>query len=78
MARLLFLGPARDATGTRSDVVDGDSLEVVLDEAVRRYGPAFQAILDVSRVWVNGEPADPGSLIGHDDEIAVLPPVSGG
>jgi molybdopterin converting factor small subunit len=78
MARLVLLGPAREAAGTRVDVVDGDSLDVVLAEAVRRYGPAFRAILEVSRVWVNGEPAEAGALIGHDDEIAVLPPVSGG
>ncbi len=78
MARLVLLGPAREAAGTGADVVDGDSLDVVLDEAVRRYGPAFRAILEVSRVWVNGEPADAGAVIGHDDEIAVLPPVSGG
>jgi molybdopterin converting factor small subunit len=78
MARLILLGPARDAAGTRMDSVDGDSLEAVLTEAVRRYGPKFEAILEVSRVWVNGESADAGAPIGHDDEISVLPPVSGG
>lgn len=78
MARLVLLGPAHDVAGTRVDIVEGDSLDVVLDEAVRRYGPEFRAMLEVSRVWVNGEPADAGAVIGHDDEIAVLPPVSGG
>jgi molybdopterin converting factor small subunit len=78
MARLVLLGPAREAAGTRDDFVEGESLEVVLDEAVRRYGPAFRAVLEVSRVWVNGEPADADAFIGHDDEIVVLPPVSGG
>jgi molybdopterin synthase sulfur carrier subunit len=78
MARLVLLGPAREAAGTRVDIVEGASLDVVLDEAVRRYGPGFRAVLDVSQVWVNGEPAEAGALIGHDDEIAVLPPVSGG
>ena len=78
MARLVLLGPAREAAGTRDDIVDGDSLDVVLDEAVRRYGPAFRALLEVSQVWVNGEPVEAGALIGHEDEIAVLPPVSGG
>ncbi|MGD0691721.1 MAG: MoaD/ThiS family protein [Acidimicrobiales bacterium] len=78
MARLILLGPAREAAGTRDDIVDGDSLDVVLDEAVRRYGPAFRALLEVSQVWVNGEPVEAGALIGHEDEIAVLPPVSGG
>jgi molybdopterin converting factor small subunit len=78
MARLVLLGPARDAAGTSVDIVDGDSLDVVLDEAVRRYGPAFRALLEVSQVWVNGEPVEAGAPIGHEDEIVVLPPVSGG
>ncbi|HEY5438978.1 MAG TPA: MoaD/ThiS family protein [Acidimicrobiales bacterium] len=78
MARLVLLGPAREAAGTGHDIVEGDSLDVVLEEAVRRYGPEFRAVLAVSRVWVNGEPAEAGDVIGHDDEIAVLPPVSGG
>jgi len=78
MARLILLGPAREAAGTRADIVEGDSLDAVLDEAVRRYGAAFRAVLEISRVWVNGEPAEAGASVGHDDEIAVLPPVSGG
>jgi molybdopterin converting factor small subunit len=78
MARLVLLGPAREAAGTRVDNVEGGSLDAVLEEAVRRYGPEFRAVLEVSRVWVNGEPAEAGALIDHDDEIAVLPPVSGG
>ena len=78
MARLILLGPARDAAGIGTDSVNGDSLEDVLDEAVRRYGPKFEAILEISRVWVNGEPADAGTPISQDDEVSVLPPVSGG
>ncbi|MGA2124033.1 MAG: MoaD/ThiS family protein [Acidimicrobiales bacterium] len=78
MARLVLLGPAREAAGVGVDIVEADSLDAVLDEAVRRYGPVFQKVLEVSRVWVNGEPAEPGALIDHDDEVAVLPPVSGG
>lgn len=78
MARLVLLGPARDAAGAREVVIDGDSLDLVLEEAVRRYGPPFQAVLAISQVWVNGEPADAKAPVGHDDEIAVLPPVSGG
>jgi molybdopterin converting factor small subunit len=29
-------------------------------------------------VWVNGEPASPNDPVRDDDEVAVLPPVSGG
>jgi molybdopterin converting factor small subunit len=50
----------------------------VLQEARRRYGEGFAAVLDRSRVWRNGEPATGGEPVGPDDEVAVLPPVSGG
>jgi ThiS family len=45
-----------------------------------RYGTEFAAVLARSRVWVNGDEALAGSLTElHDgDEVAVLPPVSGG
>jgi molybdopterin converting factor small subunit len=50
----------------------------VLDQARQRYGSAFEAVLTTCRIWVNGEPAGPTDRIGATDELAVLPPVSGG
>lgn len=78
MARLLLLGPAREAAGVRNDVVDGTTLDAVLSEAVIRYGTKFQEILDVSQVWLNGEPATRDAVVESYDEVAVLPPISGG
>ena len=78
MARVLLLGPAREAAGRRDDVIEGDCVGVVLKEAAARYGPAFDRVLDVSQVWVNGEPANAETRVGPYDEIAVVPPVSGG
>lgn len=53
---------------------------MVLDELQRRYGPEFTAVLTTARVWVNGDdPVDgPASLLHPGDEVAILPPVSGG
>ena len=73
----MFAG-AREAAGTGRDLIPGDTVGDVLGEASRRYGPAFTAVLGRCRVWVNGEPAEPASAVGPDDEVAVLPPVSGG
>jgi CDP-diglyceride synthetase len=50
----------------------------VLDEARRRYGHRFSAVLATSKVWVNGEPAAESTPVDDTDVVAVLPPVSGG
>ena len=50
----------------------------VLDAAVDRYGAEFARVLATCRVWVNGDEAPFDTEVGLDDEIAVLPPVSGG
>lgn len=78
MSRILLLGPAREAAGLRDDVIAGDRVSEVLREAVRRYGPAFAEVLTVSQVWVNGETSTPEQPVGPQDEVAVLPPISGG
>lgn len=78
MARLRLFASAREAAGTGSDVVDGATVGDVLDAACSRYGEAFAAVVAGSRVWVNGAQAERGDAVGADDEVAVLPPVSGG
>jgi len=55
-------------------------LGVVLEDLVGRAGPDLVAVLAVSRVWVNGqEPVrGPETEVRAGDEVAILPPVSGG
>lgn len=50
----------------------------VLDAAVERYGAQFAQVLTGCRVWRNGEPAERAEAVSEGDEVAVLPPVSGG
>jgi molybdopterin synthase sulfur carrier subunit len=78
VARLLLLGPAREAAGARNDEVDGVTVDDVLSAAVTRYGSKFQEILSVSQVWLNGEPTERDAVVESYDEVAVLPPISGG
>jgi len=73
----LFAG-AREAAGTDRDTLEGPTVGAVLDAAVSRYGDAFGALLGSCKVWVNGEPADRDDPVHPADEVAVLPPVSGG
>jgi len=60
--------------------VDAATVDDLLRDAVTRHGDAFAVVLERCRVWVNGdEPAQGGATVLRDgDEVAVLPPVSGG
>lgn len=78
MTRLLLLGPAREAAGAGHDEFEGDTVGAVLQNAVARYGVDFERVLAVSQIWVNGNVAESGDHVGPYDEIAVLPPISGG
>ena len=69
---------AREAAGTGSDVIDGTTVAEVLATAERRYGSGFSQLLPTCKVWVNGDDALPETSVGPHDEVAVLPPVSGG
>ena len=78
MATLRLFAAAREAAGTGRDDVDGATVGAVLDAAVARYGPSFAEVLTTCRIWINGEPADRADAVRPTDEVAVLPPVSGG
>jgi molybdopterin converting factor small subunit len=78
VATLRLFASAREAAGTGRDVVPGSTVAEVLDAARARYGAAFAAVLETCRVWVDGEPADLTHPVADDNEVAVLPPVSGG
>jgi MoaD family protein len=78
--RLLLFARAREVAGRRDDVVDASTLGELLDSARDRYGPDFAEVLGSSRVWVNGDEPTAGDVtaLRDGDEVAVLPPVSGG
>ena len=78
MAVLRLFGPAREAAGVVRADIPGCSVGEVLQTAVARFGPVFADIVATSRIWVNGEPGTAGSVLSDRDEVAVVPPVSGG
>ena len=69
---------AREAAGTGADVFDETTVAAVLVAAEKRYGPSFSNVLGSCRIWVNGDAAVAEMSVGPQDEVAVLPPVSGG
>jgi MoaD family protein len=80
---LRLFAQAREAAGRGADDYDlaaAPSVGALLDAAGSAYGPTFRAVLATARVWVNGDEPASGRATRLDDgdEVAVLPPVSGG
>jgi molybdopterin synthase sulfur carrier subunit len=77
---VLFFAGAREAAGTRRARLpaDGRTVAELLDELRSTYGAELKAVLNVCAVWVNGSPVAGTTVLAAGDEVAVLPPVSGG
>lgn len=75
---LRLFAQARESAGTKSVEMPGETVGDVLDEAVNRFGKPFADVLAGSKVWLNGSPAERAETVATGDEVAVLPPVSGG
>jgi MoaD family protein len=81
--RLRLFASAREAAGRTADEFDlasAPTVGAVLDRACADYGPTFADVLATARVWVNGDEPVAGraTRLAAGDEVAVLPPVSGG
>jgi MoaD family protein len=57
---------------------DGRTVGEVVDAVSRGRGERFAQIANVSSFVVNGERAARSSPVADGDEVAILPPVSGG
>ena len=78
VAIVRLFASARQTAGTGRDELPGRTVAEVLDAARDRYGVAFDDVLATCRIWVNGETVGDQTVIGPQDEVAILPPVSGG
>lgn len=76
---LLFAG-ARQLAGTAEASYPwvGMNLDEARAELARQFGPEFGRLLASCALWVNAEPAPGPTVLTAGDEVAVLPPVSGG
>lgn len=78
MTSLRLFAQAREAAGEKVAQFEGSTVGEILDAAVAAFGSDFEAVLGGSKVWLNGTPTDRSDAVKDGDEVAVLPPVSGG
>ncbi len=78
--RVLFFGQLKDLTGRASDSVslpEGATLSDLLAHYESGF-PRLKALLPAVALSINQEYAPPHSALRDQDEVALLPPVSGG
>jgi len=74
----------RELAGASQVDVEADTIGEVVSAMSERYGPEFDRLLASGSVVVNGDRIAPGDAtastqrLTDDDEVALLPPVSGG
>ena len=78
MATLRLFASIREIAGVNQIDFDAQTVGEVVGLAVERFGPDFASILPACRIWVNGNPAKEDDKVFDSDEVAILPPVSGG
>ena len=78
MVVLRLFAAAREAAGSGRAELPGATVGDVLRAAEDRFGPSFGEVLASAQVWRNGEPCATSDAVAAGDEVAVLPPVSGG
>jgi molybdopterin synthase catalytic subunit len=78
--RVLFFGVLRDVVGVREDsldVAEGGRLETVFEHYANRF-PKLREMAASTVLALNQQFSSPSAPLAEGDEVAFLPPVSGG
>jgi MoaD family protein len=68
----------REIAGASMLEIDAPDVGSLLDQLSDKFGSEFARIIAVGAVVVDGETVDRGRALQPDDDVALLPPVSGG
>ncbi len=78
MAKVRLFANLRELAGASHVTIEGSTVGEVVSALAARYGPGFERRMETARIWKNGEEAASGDPVTGADELAVIPPVSGG
>ncbi len=78
MATVRLFARLRELAGGSRVQIEGATVGEIVAAAGEQFGSEFAASLETARIWLNGEEADYDDAVDPGDEVAMLPPVSGG
>ena len=77
---ILYFASVKDATGLRMEVIElprDTSIEKLLTKISLTY-PNIKSILNIIQISVNYKVVNMDTILKDGDEVALLPPISGG
>lgn len=78
VVKVRLFAALRELAGSGEVEAEGVTVGEIVDALGARYGQRFAAIAGAGSVVVDGERAGRGTELTGDEEVALLPPVSGG
>jgi MoaD family protein len=76
--RVRLFAVLRELAGASELEASGKTVGDLADALAAAHGDRFGQIVAVSSFVVNGDRADRATVVADGDEVAILPPVSGG
>lgn len=78
VVKVRLFAALRELAGASEVEADGDTVGEVIEVLSARYGERFTRVADVGSVVVDGERVSRDTALTGTEEVALLPPVSGG
>ena len=78
LVRVRLFAALREIAGAPNVEAEGDTVGEVIDALAARYGERFEKVARAGSAVVDAERAEPSRPLASGEEVALLPPVSGG
>jgi molybdopterin synthase sulfur carrier subunit len=78
LVKVRLFAALRDLAGSSEVEAEGGSVAEVVAALSVRFGERFERVARAGTVVVDGDRADPSAPLAGGEQVALLPPVSGG
>ena len=78
VVKVRLFAALRDLAGSSEVEVEGATVDELVDHLAERFGERFEGIARSGSVVVDGERAGRDAVLRGGEQVALLPPVSGG